>query len=105
MNFRMNFRETAGFVLIVVGLVLVPAAWVFSRLLWLLAFLLLVIGAALFYTARIRKREEAIEREGGGSGCHRPAMPTDIHNYTGWRSGGRSETMDSSSESGGGDGD
>ena len=105
MNFRMNFRETAGFVLIVVGLVLVPAAWVFSRLFWLLAFLLLVIGAALFYTARIRKREEAIEREGSRSGCHGPAMPTGIHNYTGWRSGGRSETMDSSSESGGGDGD
>ena len=91
----MNFREAIGFTLVCLALVVVPAAWVFSRLLWLAAFVLFVVGAGLFYTERIRKREEAIEREGGGSGCSGPAMPTDIHNYTGWRSGGRSETMDS----------
>lgn len=101
----MNFREAIGFSLIVAGFVLLPTAWAFSRLLWLLAFLLLVVGIALFYTERMRKREAAIERETVGSGCQGPVIPTDIHNYTGWGSGGRSETMDHSSDSGGGDGD
>lgn len=72
---------------IIDGLVLVPVAWAFSRLLWLLAFLLLAVGAALFYTER--KREEALEKEADGGACHGTAVPTDIHNYTGWRSGGR----------------
>jgi hypothetical protein len=103
----MNFREAIGLLLIVGALVLVPVAWVTSRLLWLLAFLLLVTGLTLFYTERIRKREERLEKEYGGAPCHGTgaAVPTDIHNYTGWRSGGRSETSDSSSEPGGADGD
>ena len=84
-----------------------PVAWAFSRLLWALAFLLLVAGATLFYTEHMRKKEEKLEKETGGASCHGAgaAMPTDIHNYTGWRSGGRSETMDSSFESSDEDGD
>ncbi len=102
----MNLRETLGFLLVVAGLVLLPAAWAFSRRLWLVAFLLLVVGMVLFYTERMLKREQANGREGVGSGCDGSAVPTDINNYTGWQSGGRSETMDSSSDSGGGgDGD
>ena len=103
----MNLREAIGLSLIIVALVLVPVAWAFSRLLWALAFFMFVAGAMLFYTERVRKREEKIEKESGGTSCHGTgtAMPTDIHNYSGWRSGGRSETMDHSSESGGGDGD
>jgi membrane protein implicated in regulation of membrane protease activity len=103
----MSLRETIGLLLIIVALILVPVAWVFSRLLWAFAFFLLFTGAMLFYTERVRKREERIEKESGGTSCHGTgaAMPADIHNYTGWHSGGRSETMDSSSDSGGGDGD
>jgi membrane protein implicated in regulation of membrane protease activity len=103
----MNLREAIGLLLIIMALVLVPVAWAFSRLLWALAFFLLLAGAMLFYTERVRKREEKIEKESGGASCHGTgaAMPTDIHNYTGWRSGGRSETMDSSSGSGGAEGD
>jgi hypothetical protein len=100
-------RETIGLLLIVAALVLVPVAWVSSRLLWALAFVLLVAGVMLFYTERVRKREEALYKETGGDSCHGTGtpVPTDVHNYTGWRSGGRSETMDSSFESGGGSGD
>ncbi len=104
---NLNFREAVGLLLVVAGLVLVPVAWAFSRLLWLLAFVLLMAGAMLFYTDRRIKREAKLEKEGGGSSCSGSGkpMPTDIHNYTGWASGGRSETMDSSFDSGAGDGD
>ena len=103
----MNLRETIGLLLIIMALILVPVAWAFSRLLWALAFSLLFAGVMLFFIFRVRKREEKIEKESGGTSCHGTgaAMPTDIHNYTGWRSGGRSETMDSSVDSGGADGD
>jgi hypothetical protein len=101
-------REITGLVLIAVALVLIPVAWTSSRMLWLVSFLLFVLGSVLFFTARVTRRLE--ESESGSSGNCGPgsrAMPTDIHNYTGWRSGGRSETMDHSSggESGGESGD
>ncbi len=102
----MNLRETLGFLLVVAGLTLLPTAWAFSRKLWLVAFLLLVVGMVLFYTERMLKRDKASRREEPGGGCGGSAVPTDINNYTGWRSGGRSETMDNASDSGGGgDGD
>ena len=103
----MNLREAIGLLLIIVALVLVPVAWAFSRLLWVLAFFLLVAGAMLFYTERVRKREERTEKESGGTSSQgtSAAMPADIHNYTGWHSGGRSGTVDSAPDSGGGDGD
>lgn len=99
----MSFREASGLVLIIAALVVVPAAWVFSRLLWLPAFFLFAVGGALFYTERMLKGEDRLEKEATGSAAYGPAMPTDIHNYTGWRSGGRSPTMDPSSDAGGGD--
>lgn len=94
----MSIRETLGLALIILGLVLTPVAWATSRELWLLAFGLFALGAGLFVTERIQRRMAKAERDGGGDGgSSGRAMPTDIHNYTGWRSGGRSETMDNSS--------
>ena len=93
----MSAREAIGLVLIVVALVLIPVAWTTSRLLWLAAFLLLVLGGILFFSERIQRRLEKSE-SGASGGCNASgsrAVPTDIHNFTGWRSGGRSETMDS----------
>ena len=103
----MRLREAIGLLLVIVALVLVPAAWAFSRLLWALALLLFIAGLMLFYTERVRKKEEKLEKKTSEASCHgeSTAVPTDIHNYTGWRSGGRSETMDSSFESSDGDGD
>jgi uncharacterized protein (DUF58 family) len=103
----MRLREVIGLLLVIVGLSLLPAAWAFSRLLWALAFMLLLAGFVLFYTERMAKKEEKLEKETGRTSSHRKgtAVPTDIHNYTGWRSGGRSETMDHSVESSDGDAD
>lgn len=80
-----------------VALVLVPTARAFSRLLWVLAFCLLIVGAMLFYTERVRKREEALRGKATGHAYHGRALPSDIHNYTGWQHGGRSDTMDAGS--------
>ncbi len=95
----MSFREAFGLALVVIGLVLIPAAWTISRPLWLVAFVLFVIGVALFYSERMQKKEEALEKEGGSRPCTGPILPTDINDYTGWSTGGRSETMDSASYS------
>lgn len=102
----MTLREALGLALLVIAIALVPVGWYASRMLWLLSLIGIIVGAALFYTERRLKREIQIEKEsaGGGAGCG-PAVPTDIHNYTGWRSGGRSETMDDSFSSGGGEAD
>lgn len=86
----MSFRETAGFMLIIVGLLMVPVAWMFSRTLWFAAFVLVTLGMLLFYTERIERKAGASETEHGG----RP-LPSDINDYTGWSSGGgHSESMD-----------
>jgi len=92
----MNTRETLGLILIVIGLILMPVAWMFSRLLWMVAFTVLFFGGYLFYTERMIKREEKLAKETGGDCAPGSAMPSDIHNYSGWGTGGRSETMDDS---------
>lgn len=91
----MSLRETLGLVLIILGLVLTPVAWMTSRSLWFLAFGLFAVGGSLFMTDRIYRRMVKSDRNAGtgGRGAAGQPMPTDIHNYTGWRSGGRSETM------------
>lgn len=93
----MNFREGIGLVLIVVGAALVPVAWMTSRQLWAVAGVMIVIGAFLFYTKRMDARAAELEKEGGSSTSGR-GVPADIHNYSGWRTGGRSETMDGDDE-------
>lgn len=91
----MSFREWVGLVLVAAGLVLTPVAWAFSRALWALVFGVMVVGLMLFFTDRVSRRmKRSSQSAGSGHGNGNP-VPTDIHNYTGWRSGGRSETMDS----------
>jgi hypothetical protein len=92
-------------VLIAIALLVTPVAWLSSRVLWFVAFAMFVSGVALFFTERVMRRISKSEGNGTDSaGSSGRAMPTDIHNYTGWRSGGRSETMDGSSNtSDGGD--
>lgn len=100
----MTFREWTGLGLIVVGLLLLPAAWAFSRALWLLSFSLLTVGVWLFYTRRIERREARLDKLKGDQ-CTGQCIPTDIHNYTGWQQAGRSKTMDTSAETVDADGD
>ena len=99
----MATREIFGLALIAIALVLTPLAWLSSRVLWFVAFAMFVSGVALFFTERVMRRISKSEGNGYGSASSSgQAMPTDIHNYTGWRSGGRSETMDSPSNTGDG---
>jgi uncharacterized membrane protein len=103
---RLNLREISGLVLVVLGLIIIPTAWAFSRSLTVIAFVLLGVGVVLFYTERIIKREQRMAKEAGSSdgNCGSP-MPTDIHNHTGWRTGGRRADDNDSGDGGGGDGD
>ncbi|MBI3188877.1 MAG: hypothetical protein HYZ31_13560 [Gammaproteobacteria bacterium] len=101
----MTVREIIGLVILIVGTAIVPLGWIISHKLLLLAGLFIGVGAWLYYTERMLKREEQLSKESTGSGNHGPAIPGDIHNYTGWRTGGRTEHFDSNSESGGADGD
>jgi hypothetical protein len=58
----MTFREWTGLVLIVMGLLLLPAAWAFSRVLWLLSFSMFAGGIWIFYTCRILRREARLDK-------------------------------------------
>jgi hypothetical protein len=102
---KLRFREIVGALLITVSLILVPAAWAFSRALWLLAFFALVSGAWLFYTERNIRKEEELDRLSGHRSGQGSGRPNDIHDYTGWSRAGRSETMDTSVNLGESDGD
>jgi len=102
----MTAREIIGLVFLIVGTATVPLGWIVSHRILLLAGLLLGVGAWLFYTERMLKREEQLAKESAGGGNYGHPIPGDIHNYTGWRTGGRTEPFDSTSSSeGGADGD
>src|SRR5262245_17540602 len=100
----MTFREWIGLVLIVVGLLLLPAAWAFSRALWLLSFSLFVVGVWLFYTRRVERREARLDKLKGNQRAE-GGVPSDVQNNTGWQQAGRSQTMDTSSDAVEPDGD
>ena len=65
-----------------------------SRILWLVSFSLFAVGLWLFDTFRFCRRAAQLEKATGGHLLEGGSTPTDIHNYTGWQDGGRSETMD-----------
>ena len=93
---RVTFREGAGLTLAGLGVALVPIGWYFSRLLWIAAFVLALVGFVLLYTERVRKADEEVESAPADyMRPIRPSVPGDVHNYSGWRDAGRS--------SGGGD--
>jgi uncharacterized protein (DUF58 family) len=84
-------REVFGLVVAIVGVALVPIGWYFSRLLWIAAFVLFVVGLLLLLTDRVLKSEREIENTSTAYAPPvRPGVPGDVHNYSGWRDGGRS---------------
>lgn len=89
----------------IIGLILVPAAWAFSRILWLLAFCAFMGGMWLFWTERNIRKDEEWTRLSGHGCIQGSGRPSDIHDYTGWSRAGRSETMDKLDDLGGADGD
>lgn len=101
----MTTRELIGLASLVSGTALVPLGWIVSHKILLLAGVLLSIGVWLFYTERMLRKEEQLTKEGSGRGNYESYMPGDIHNYTGWRTGGRNHPLDANSSEGGSDGD
>ena len=101
----MSIREIVGLILIIGGAATTPLGWIVSHKILVASAALIGVGAALFYTARVMKREERLAREQSGGGDYGHAVPGDINNSTGWRSGGRTETLESTSLGHGADGD
>jgi hypothetical protein len=97
---KVTFREVVGLVLCGVAVALIPIGLYASRGLWLVAVLLFVVGAVLLITERVAKNQKELENLPSNEPV-RPTTPGDIHNYSGWRSGGRRNELES--ESGGGD--
>jgi hypothetical protein len=96
-------REITGLVIVAVGVAVIPLGWYFSRLLWAAAAVLVVVGLILMLTDRVMERE----REIANTPAYyvppsKPSVPADVHNYSGWRDGGRS-MGDGDSASDGGD--
>jgi hypothetical protein len=86
-----RIRIVSGLVIGSIGVALVPLGWYFSRMLWIVAFVLAVVGLLLMLTDRVMKSEREIENTPAAySPPVRPSVPGDIHNYSGWRDGGRS---------------
>jgi hypothetical protein len=94
-----SFREIVGLVLSCIAVALVPVGLYASRSLWLLAALLAAIGVTLFYTERVERKERELERQPSNEPV-RESVPADIHNYSGWRSGGRRNEIESESSRG-----
>jgi protein-S-isoprenylcysteine O-methyltransferase Ste14 len=101
----MSIREIVGLILIIAGAAVTPLGWIVSHKILIAAAALIAVGGTLFYTARVMKREERLAREQSGGDNYGPAVPRDINNSAGWRSGGRTETLESSSSGHGADGD
>ncbi len=85
----MSVREFVGLLMIVLGFAITPVAWAYYHLLWGICMLLIGGGAYLFHTERVSKKLEEIDKENRyssrNSNCNAP-MPSDVFNYTGWRS-------------------
>lgn len=89
----MNARETLGLILIVIGLILTPVAWMFSRSLCAITLMVLFFGAYLFYSERMIKKQEKLNKKHGEI-MRDSSGPTDVNNNPGWGSSGNSETID-----------
>ena len=102
----MEARNYIGIVLVAIGTTIIPIGWMFSPILTLVGFLLFVLGLVIFMTQKYLQKSEEAEFGSYGKDRHGPCVPTDIHDYSGWGSGGRSEgwsSSDSGGDGGGGD--
>jgi hypothetical protein len=84
-----SVREVTGFIIATSGVALVPVGWYASRLLWVLAAILLFAGLLLLVTKRVAEEEHAVANL---SEPNPPPVgestPADLHNYSGWQDAG-----------------
>ena len=96
----MEPRNWIGIMIVIAGVIIQPIGWMFHFWLQVASFILIFVGVLIFATQKYIQKSE--EREFGSSSGSGQAMPGDIHDYSGWGEGGRSESW--SSSHGGGDG-
>ena len=92
----MEPRNWIGIIIILLGVILQPVGWMFVFWVQILSFVLITIGVFIFVTQKYinyKEEKEFVSRRSGSG------MPGDIHENSGWGSGGRSESW--SSEHGG----
>src|SRR5688572_16969394 len=86
-----RIREIAGIGLAALGVALVPLGWYFSRALWVAAVVVAAAGALMFLTRRVLVSEDELAKQSSAYAPPvKPSVPGDVHNYSGWRDGGRS---------------
>jgi hypothetical protein len=86
-----RIREIVGVVLASLGVALIPIGWYLSRFLWVAAVVIALVGILLFMTKRVVAAEDELSRQSSAYAPPvKPSVPGDIHNYSGWRDGGRS---------------
>lgn len=88
----MNFPQTLGLILLVVGIVLQPIGWAYVHWLTPASFVLILVGVLLLFLGWREDRKDRLQRaallgEGG--------LPGDIHGYSGQMRGGRSTSWES----------
>lgn len=101
---QMKFREALGLMLMMAGIALGPLGWIISPMLLIASAVLVLVGGALFLTNRMVDRQIEAGRDTPARNTVREPVPSDIFNYSGWRSGGRTTPLDSTN-SDGSDGD
>jgi hypothetical protein len=101
----MSVRNIFGFTLLLAGVVIQPAGWMYTHWLTAVSFATIVAGVLMLY---VERRQESASA-GGGTGLSTGRdMPGDVHGHSGQYSGGRStgwESGHSSNGDGGSGGD
>ncbi|MBQ4810580.1 hypothetical protein J8M20_04500 [Pseudoalteromonas luteoviolacea] len=97
----MEARNWIGLGFIIVGVVLQPVGFMFVFWIQILSFILIFLGAAIFSTQKYL--DHKMEKEYSSGHHNGQKLPGDIHDYSGWGEGGRSESWQSSDGGGGGE--
>ena len=97
----MEPRNWIGLTIAFIGMVLQPIGWILYPWVRILSLVLFAVGVAIFFTQKYIEQMDA--KEFGSGSDPSSSGPGDIYNYSGWRSGGRSESGLSDSDGGSGD--
>jgi len=96
----MEPRNWIGLIIIFIGVAIQPIGWMFYFWVQILSFILIVIGLLIFCTQKYLDYQ--VEKEFSSGSSNGQGIPGDVHDHSGWGSGGQSSSW-SSSDSGGGD--
>ena len=96
----MEPRNWIGLGIIIIGVIIQPIGFMYFFWAQILSFVLIFIGFLIFGTQKYL--DYKTEKEFSSGHQSGPAIPGDIHDHSGWGSGGQSSSW-TSSNSGGGD--